>query len=521
MVNGAPTPGVKVWSEIVTVTPNTSYAFSVWLENLTSINPATLQFSINGQQLGHPLTANVQDCIWDEFYTVWNSGNATSAEISIVNVTTLPSGNDFALDDISFAPFSLMRDSVTITVNDLPAVHASPDTAVCPGEPVPLVASGADSYSWSPAATLTDPNIDAPAATPTDSTAYIVTGTSNGCSAKDTAIVTLFARPQTVITPDTTICSGDAVVLRLNVAGGGSYSWAPASLVNNPSISGPVASVPADTLFRVTITDANGCTQKDSVQIDLRPKPVFVQPDGITVCEGVTGVLGKNDPLNFVYNWTPGTYLDNPSSATPAATPLNSGSYTVTISDSVCAAYTGEFQVATVVNPSPVIKAAKAHDIDCSQPTSQLNATGGDTYIWEPSIGLSDALNGSPTVSIDSTTTYVVEGTSRNGCHAYSSVTVNVKIEGKNLFVLPNAFTPNGDGHNDCFGIRRWGDVQVEEFSIFNRWGQRVFTTSNPAQCWDGYFNGQAQPAGNYVYLIKAKTFCGPVIRSGNLVLVR
>jgi len=61
----------------------------------------------------------------------------------------------------------------------------------------------------------------------------------------------------------------------------------------------------------------------------------------------------------------------------------------------------------------------------------------------------------------------------------------------------------------------------VEEFSIYNRWGQRVFTTRNPSQCWDGLFNGNPQPAGNYVYVIKARTFCGPVLRTGSLVLVR
>ncbi|HVV06494.1 MAG TPA: LamG-like jellyroll fold domain-containing protein [Puia sp.] len=521
MVNGADQADVKVWSQTITVTPNTSYAFSTWLENITSVNPATLQFSINGQQLGNQITANTVDCIWDQFYTVWNSGNATTAVISIVNMNTLFSGNDFALDDISFAPITLVRDSVTITVNDLPVVKAKPDTTVCPGQPVPLLATGADVYSWTPAASLSNPAIDAPVATPAGPTDYIVTGTTKGCSATDTVTVALFGRPDIAITQDTIICKGDAIRLRLTVDGGGTWSWQPASLLDDPASARPLATTTADTLFRVSITDANGCTQKDSVKVSLRPDPVFVKPDDLTVCEGFSGILGKNDPLNYIYSWTPATYLDDPSSPRPKVTPAATQQYTVTITDSLCAFYTNTFQVNTIVNPSPVVTATKAHDIDCAQPTTQLNASGAFTYTWEPAIGLSSAISASPVVSIDSTITYIVKGTSLNGCYAYSAVTVNVKVEGKNLFVVPNAFTPNGDGHNDCFGIQRWGDVQVEEFSIFNRWGQRIFTTRNPAQCWDGYFNGQPQPTGSYVYVIKARTFCGPVLRTGTVVLVR
>ena len=88
-------------------------------------------------------------------------------------------------------------------------------------------------------------------------------------------------------------------------------------------------------------------------------------------------------------------------------------------------------------------------------------------------------------------------------------------------FVVPNAFTPNGDGKNDCFGIRKWGNVQIEEFSVFNRWGERIFTTKNPSQCWDGTYKGKLQDAGGYAYVIKAKSFCGDLKRTGMVLLIR
>ncbi|MES1249832.1 MAG: gliding motility-associated C-terminal domain-containing protein, partial [Chitinophaga rupis] len=427
-----------------------------------------------------------------------------------------------ALDDISFSPLTMLRDSITITVNDIPDVKATPGyTIVCPRTAVPLLATGADTYSWSPAGNLSDPNIDAPVLKPVGSAQYIVTGTTNGCSATATVNVDVYPLPHSIISPDTTICNGDAAQLRLNVDNGGSYAWTPASLLDDPSSSTPLATTSADTMFRVAITDGNGCIQKDSVKVSIRPEPVFKQPAGITVCKGFSDILGRYDPPNYVYSWQPGTDLDDPSSPRPMATPAASGQYTVSITDSLCPLYTNTFQVNALVNPSPIVTATTPHDIDCSQPTTQLHAIGADTYSWQPSIGLSDASSADPLVSIDSTITYIVKGTSLNGCYAYSSVTVTARAVGKDLFVVPNAFTPNGDGHNDCFGIRRWGDVEVEEFSVFNRWGQRVFSTQNPAQCWDGYFNGQPQPAGNYVYVIRAKSFCGPIVRTGSVILVR
>jgi len=522
MINGAQQADVNVWSQTVTVSPNTDYAFSAWLENITTVNPSILQFSINGHPMGNLLTANVNFCIWDQFYTVWNSGSSTTAVISIVNQNTIFSGNDFALDDISFSPVGLLRDSVTVTVNPLPVVKAKPDTSICPGKPVPLQVTGAATYSWTPASTLSDPVSASPVATPDVATEYIVTGTTpQGCSANDTIDVALFYPPYIRISPDTAICSGDNIHLRIEAGTGASFSWMPVALLDDPTSAAPVGTLSVDTMFHVSITDGNGCIEQDSVKVFIRPSPVFVQPLDLSVCDGFSGILGRNDYIHYVYSWSPATDLDDASAPRPVVTPSASGTYTVHISDSTCPRYNSDFLVNVTVKPNPVVKASKAHDIDCSQPTTQLNATGGVKYSWFPPIGLSDTTDASPVVSIDSTTKYYVKGSAFNGCYAYDTVTVHVKAIGPNLFIVPNAFTPNGDGHNDCYGIQRWGDVEVEEFSIFNRWGMRVFTTRNPAQCWDGNFNGHPQAAGSYVYVIRAKTFCGPVTRMGNLTLVR
>jgi gliding motility-associated-like protein len=108
-----------------------------------------------------------------------------------------------------------------------------------------------------------------------------------------------------------------------------------------------------------------------------------------------------------------------------------------------------------------------------------------------------------------------------SGCLGYDTITVNVQANSINYFVVPNAFTPNGDGHNDCFGIQHWAATVVNEFDVYNRWGTLVFTTKNPSDCWDGSLNGVPQPAAAYVYVIKAVTPCGPVVRTGTVMLLR
>ncbi len=120
MINGSPTPNISIWKETISITPNTNYAFSCWLQSIYPVNPAQLKFSINGIQVGQLLQATSTQCNWKQLYIVWNSGNNTSANISIVNQNTQVQGNDFALDDISFAPVLILTDSVNVTVNDCP-----------------------------------------------------------------------------------------------------------------------------------------------------------------------------------------------------------------------------------------------------------------------------------------------------------------------------------------------------------------------------------------------------------------
>lgn len=123
VINGSSVANTSIWCQTITVMPNTDYDFSAWGATCVASNPAILQFSINGTLVGTPLALPLTTGVWTEFHAVWNSGTNTTATICIVDQQTAPSGNDFALDDISFRQICTVKDSVRIQVANLtPAI---------------------------------------------------------------------------------------------------------------------------------------------------------------------------------------------------------------------------------------------------------------------------------------------------------------------------------------------------------------------------------------------------------------
>ncbi|MDX1406608.1 MAG: gliding motility-associated C-terminal domain-containing protein [Saprospiraceae bacterium] len=157
VVNGAAN-FQDIWCQTISVEANAFYNFSAWVASVNPASPAQLQFSINGQPIGDIFTATSALCVWQPFNAVWSSGNATSAEICILNLNTQPSGNDFALDDISFIELCSATDEVEIQIIQetapFPVITGPED--LCSGALASYVATFADtmgilSYEWTTA----------------------------------------------------------------------------------------------------------------------------------------------------------------------------------------------------------------------------------------------------------------------------------------------------------------------------------------------------------------------------------
>lgn len=132
VVNGNQAPNANVWCQTVTVDPNAHYEFSTWATSVIPSNPAKLQFSIDGIQIGDIFNLSGNTCQWEEFYEEWdsdNSGAPYNVEICIVNKNLAVSGNDFALDDIYFGEVCEITDEKQVEI--LPNSEFTLDTLIC------------------------------------------------------------------------------------------------------------------------------------------------------------------------------------------------------------------------------------------------------------------------------------------------------------------------------------------------------------------------------------------------------
>ena len=192
IANGSSSPNTTIWSQTISVQANTNYNFTAWVASVENTSvPAVLQFFVNGSQIGDVFSPSSTGCSWDQFYNLWNSGSNTSAVISIVNQNTEASGNDFALDDISFIPYCTNRDTVNITVESI-TVNAGSDVSICADSNASLQAVAnvpGSTFLWSNGQSGTT-------ITPGSSGIYSVSATTpNGCSDSDEVELTINPLP--------------------------------------------------------------------------------------------------------------------------------------------------------------------------------------------------------------------------------------------------------------------------------------------------------------------------------------
>lgn len=217
MVNGAINPGTNVWTQQITVLPNKYYAFSTWACTLAggASQVARLQFSINNVQIGSIFSAPDQTMVWQQFYELWYSGNSTTATITILNQNTGGDGNDFGLDDISFRELVLVgAPTCTVYVGSMSASATADDTELCEGESTTLHAlptggSGNYSYSWTPAGSLNNANVQHPVATPPlGATTYTCHVTDISWNTSQNVSVSVTVHPNEEEHEYDTICTG-------------------------------------------------------------------------------------------------------------------------------------------------------------------------------------------------------------------------------------------------------------------------------------------------------------------------
>jgi gliding motility-associated-like protein len=275
--------------------------------------------------------------------------------------------------------------------------------------------------------------------------------------------------------------------------------------------------------YIVTVTDSFGCTSTATATIGS-PVPITATTtatdaycEGLCIGTATAASAGGTGAISFAWN-------DPQFQTGNTATQLCPGTYTVIVTDA-----NGCSTIDSVtVNYSsfiPPLEATISDSIVFIGETVVLAAitNGNFSYSWTPVSGLSNATIQNPTANPISNTTYYVVITDSNGCSNRDSVFVEVRavLCNEPEIFIPNAFTPNSDGSNDVVYVRG-NTIKELTFKIYDRWGEKVFETNNPAKGWDGYYKGKIATPAVYVYYIEAVCFNNEkFFKKGNITLVR
>jgi gliding motility-associated-like protein len=340
-----------------------------------------------------------------------NTASATpTANPTVTTNYTLTVTNGFGCID---------KDTITVTVNPQPPVDAGPNKIICSGSTVQLNGSGATSYVWSPAATLSNSSISNPVATPTANTTYTVVGTdANGCTKTDAVSVILLANPSVTASNDPTICPGSPTTLTAT-SSATSFTWSPSAGLTSTNTSTTTATPALTTTYTVTVTQ-NGCTGKDSVTVNVAPLPVVSAGPDAAICKGDSTQLNASGGIS--YSWSPATGLSSSTVSNPISTTTTTVAYVVTATDAN--GCTNKDTVSVMINNLPNVSAGSNLSL-CVGDSVQLNASGAVNYQWSASPSLSDTTIANPISTATATTTYTVTGVDANGCMNTANVTVN------------------------------------------------------------------------------------------------
>jgi gliding motility-associated-like protein len=548
LVNASVQPGAFYIDTVRGLCGGTTYEFAAWIMNV--LLPAScsgsgtrpdLTLSIertDGTVLQTYNTGNIvatNTPTWNQYGSFFTTpAGVTDVVLRIVNNAPGGCGNDLALDDITFRACG---PQVTGTIDGIPDY----DTAFCEGPSKTFVLNCTVSggftmpvFQWQQR-TIPQPNwTDIPGATTNSFPASFIANASPGLYEFRLAVaesgnmgssacrvysksfsIIINANPVTTAANDGPACTGGD--LQLSATGGALYNWTGPNAFTATGTPVAITGIqPAQAgKYYVTVSSTAGCTHLDSTIVVVNPVPTaatnFTED---TVCEDDSSQLSASGGVG--YQWIPVTGLSNPLIANPKASPPQTTQYSVIVANAFGCKDTAEL-VITII-PKPVANAGPDKAIfegQSVQLSGSVNGTG-NTYSWSPAINIDDVNSLQPRVNPPSDQQYILTAVSDFGCGNHSDA-VMVKVY-KDIFI-PTAFTPNNDGLNDDWKILGLEALDKYKVSVYNRWGEPVFQTTDQPRGWDGTLKGMAQPAGIYIYYVERGA--EKRVMKGTILLIR
>jgi gliding motility-associated-like protein len=388
----------------------------------------------------------------------------------------------------------------------------------CTNEPTNFTASPIcdpieDSYQWD---FLGDGSFTAPSKETKATYTYTKPGTymvrmraTNKC--KDTTViqeVTIYETPpQISLGPDKDTC-GAYVPLDMKVEAE-VYAW-----IHRGRVVGRQKTYRAVATGRYIAVAFNGpqgeCFSADTIEITLRRPPAFTIGPDTTLCRDSSIVLRVQSDRWIEYNWSTGEKTREVTIAQP-------GTYIITVKDRNDCFNADTIQVGEL--PSPILNLAPENVIclpDGGSVILDANGQGQLSYLW-PASG-----DTTRSITVDKEGQYIVRATNREGCVTEQATEVIDKCEPR--FFIPDAFTPDGEGHNEILEI--FGAYYTNfSIRIYNRWGEVIYATTNLEARWDGTYKGLKVQPGAYPYVLSYESLYyperAPIVKRGSVMVIR
>ncbi len=438
-----------IWStndtnDSIVVTPSISTTYYVTASNANCSDTASQQIIVNSLP-AVTITGNTSICNGDTTILVATGGDSYewSTNSTIDSIIVSPSTTtNYTVTVTSSSTTCSNTETQEVVVTQLPVITFSGDSIICFGDNASLTANGADTYLWNTAETTSNINVS-----PTNDSIYYVIGTSSGCNS-DTSYINVMVNslPTAYAGEDTTICTGYSITL--HGTGGDSYEWLPSSSLNDANIQNPIATPTSTTSYILTVTDANMCSNSDTITVNLLPAPNYTISTNDLLCNGDNNASAWISYINgqgpFSYNW------DN-NSTDSIITNLSGGTYYLTITDGIGCNY---FDHAFVYEPSQLTDTLETSNVLCyGENTGNIivNANGGTTpYIYQWNTGATDSILNNIEAG-----TYSVSIIDANNCNIEEN---NIVITQPNSTLSSSLSTQN---NISCYGLAD-GSLSVE-----------------------------------------------------------
>ena len=373
------------------------------------------------------------------------------------------------------------------------------DRSVCLGDSLLITPTqGFINYSWSPAYRISSLTGTVNTVWPAIDTSYMVkAGNTPGCFVYDTIRIRVMQVSEVRLGNDTSFCNGDSVLLDAG-AGFAALQW-------NTGSTGRFQVAKSAGYYAVNATASNDCSSRDTLRVvQVYPNPQVNLGNDTVICAGSTRVL---DAGAFTrYTWSTGA-------VSRTITINDSGYYRVAVTDANNCKAGGSLYVAKkIMVPSQFLSADTAI---CNYGEIVLSPLKSFAhYNWNTGAIQAALIVNAPGL-------YWLQVADEYNCEGRDTIKVLPKECLKGLYV-PTAFSPNADGKNDRFRPLVFGAVVKIEWSIYNRFGEAVFTTNSPTAGWDGNYGGKPAVAGAYAWKCRYE-LAGEqgVFKSGTVMLLR